>query len=241
MAYRKDDIPKVKLDFPKIDLSGIDFTMENMNTIFDNIAKDIRERQDNVIAMEFTKCIVELLRKNGVIPKITEYTRENVKENSIEQLYGISIDELDFSEHDKVFEDKIAELKKDYKTASELLGKYQQENESLKQRIDELEKELSSVVKEAERQEFIRDMSCLERQELKQRIAELESKKIVDLPFDPLDTANYLINATYERETNGIERAFQNLPEKVNSDRYTVDELEQIAEHLLIYCRHNKE
>ena len=112
MAYRKDDIPKVKLDFPKIDLSGIDFTMENMNTIFDNIAKDIRERQDNVIAMEFTKCIVELLRKNGVIPKITEYTRENVKENSIEQLYGISIDELDFSEHDKVFEDKIAELKK---------------------------------------------------------------------------------------------------------------------------------
>ena len=53
---------------------------------------------------------------------------------------------LDFSKHDKVFEDKISELKAkiaikdmDYKTASELLGKYQQENESLKQRIAELE------------------------------------------------------------------------------------------------------
>ena len=80
-----------------------------------------------------------------------------------------------------------------------------------------------------------------ENAELKQRIAELESGKTSELPFDPLETANYLINATYERETNGIERAFQNLPEKVSSDRCTVDELEQIAEHLLIYCRHNKE
>ena len=57
--------------------------------------------------------------------------------------------ELDFAEHDKVFEDKIAELKKDYKTASELLGKYQKENESLKKRIAELEsKEAESCKKE---------------------------------------------------------------------------------------------
>ena len=114
--------------------------------------------------------IVELMVKNGVTTKFSENLFKNLVNDE-------PIIELDFSEHDKAFEDKIAKLKKDYKTASELLGKYQQENESLKQRVDELEKELSSVVKEAERQEFIRDMSCLERQELKQRIAELESKE----------------------------------------------------------------
>lgn len=80
-----------------------------------------------------------------------------------------------------------------------------------------------------------------ENQELKQRIAELESKETVDLPFDPLECANYLINATYERETSSLERGLKGLPEKVDSDRYTVDDLEQIAEHLLVYCKHNKD
>ena len=160
---KKNEFPKVKLNLPKFDFSHLTEAVRNMNSAFDNIVKDIREQKDNAMAMEFTKCIGELLRKNGVIPKITEYTREHVKEHSIEQLYGVSIDELDFSEHDKVFEDKIAdlqqrirelikekdeykrkcndfgfknqELKKDYKTASELLGKYQRENESLKKRM----------------------------------------------------------------------------------------------------------
>ena len=142
-----------------------------------------------------------------MVTNVIEVEKNGVKV-VIKQQYNKEINDIniDFSEHDKVFEDKIAELKKDYKTVSELLGKYQQENESLKQRI-----------------------------------AELESKETVDLPFDPLECANYLINSTYERETNGIERTFHNLPEKVNSDRYTVDDLEQIAEHLLVYCKHNKE
>ena len=164
---KKNEVPKVKLNLPKIDFSHLTEAVRNMNSAFDNIAKDIREQQDNAMAMEFTKCIGELLKKNGVVPKITEYTHENVKEHSIEQLYGVSIDELDFSEHDKVFEDKIAELKKDYKTASELLGKYQQENEALKKRIIELENFSCQAEQETE--------SLVEK--LKQRIAELESKE----------------------------------------------------------------
>lgn len=153
MAYRKDDIPKVKLDFPKIDLSGVDFAIKNMNAIFDNIVKDIRERQDNAMAMEFTKCIGELLRKNGVIPKITEYTRENVKENSIEKLYGVTIDELDFTEHDKLFENKIAKLEKENKSLNSYLVQREQDSTdmimNLKQRIAELEsKETETSKKE---------------------------------------------------------------------------------------------
>lgn len=139
-----------KNEFPKVPLepSGIDFA------IFDFIADAIREREDNDIAMEFTKCIGELLGKNGVAPKIKKYTREIVKEHSIEQLYGVTIDELDFTAHDKAFEDKIAKLEKevanykqafedkckDYDFTSELLNKFGVDNESLEQRIAELER-----------------------------------------------------------------------------------------------------
>ena len=135
------------------------------------------------------------------------------KLDSIEQLYGATIDDIDLSEHDKVFEYKIARLEENF-------GYY-------KDSLSRVEKNCDKLYQE--------------NKELKQRIAELESKETSELPFDPLECANYLINATYERETNGIERAFQNLPDKVNSDRYTIDDLEQIAEHLLIYCKHNKE
>ena len=80
-----------------------------------------------------------------------------------------------------------------------------------------------------------------ENKELKQRIAELESKETVDLPFDPLETANYLINATWERETSSLERGILKCPKYVSNNKYGIDELEQIAEHLLIYCKHNKD
>ena len=174
----------------------------------------------NIDWLKRLRLLSKTLEKNGV--------KSDVR---VELETKISSYELDFSEHDKVFEDKIVELKKDYKTASELLGKYQQENESLKKRIIELENFSCQAEQETE--------SLVEK--LKQRIAELESKESVELPFNPLECANYLINATYERETSSLERGFKGLPEKVNSDRYAVDDLEQIAEHLLVYCKHNKE
>lgn len=204
----------------------------------DEIVKDIQEKKDNAMAMEFTKCIGELLKKNGVVLKLTECTRNFETDKTFETRYGVSIDELDFSEHDKVFKDKYKVLEeeydkkcKDYKSVSALLSTYQQENESLKKRIIELENFSCQAEQETE--------SLVEK--LKQRIAELESGKTSELPFDPLECANYLINATYERETNSLERGLKGLPEKVNSDRYAIDDLEQIAEHLLVYCKHNKE
>ena len=147
--------------------------------------------------------IVELMVKNGVTTKFSENLFKNLVNDE-------PIIELDFSEHDKVFDDKIKSL--------------QDECAKIYKQLMETEKDYQ-----------------VEIERLNQRIAELESKETVDLPFDPLECANYLINATYERETNGIERTFHNLPDKVNSDRYTVDDLEQIAEHLLVYCKHNKE
>ena len=61
-----------------------------------------------------------------------------------------------------------------------------------------------------------------------------ETDRLVKLPFDPLETVNMLINATYKAEIPFLER-------QVDRDIYNIDDLEQIAEHLLVYCKHNRE
>ena len=63
---------------------------------------------------------------------------------------------------------------------------------------------------------------------------DFETDRIVKLPFDPLETANMLINATYKAEIPFLER-------QVDRNVYDIDDLEQIAEHLLVYCKHNRE
>lgn len=185
---------------------------------------------------DISDCIIKILADNGVSVEQTDIWKDNGSVRNVK-----SIIELDFSEHDKEFEDKIAELKKDCGTVSRLLSDYQQENESLKKRIAELESENKQLKHDIDKMATSKSEWIDKAVEWQQKCEKFESKETSDFPFDPLECANYLINATYERETNGIERAFHNIPEKVNSDRYTVDELEQIAEHLLIYCKHNKE
>ena len=62
-----------------------------------------------------------------------------------------------------------------------------------------------------------------------------ETDRLVKLPFDALETANMLINATYkDDEIPFLER-------QVDRNVYDINDLEQIAEHLLVYCKHNKE
>ena len=62
----------------------------------------------------------------------------------------------------------------------------------------------------------------------------MENKETVELPFDPLETANMLINATYKADIPFLEK-------KIDRNLYDIDDLEQIAEHLLVYCKHNRE
>ena len=63
---------------------------------------------------------------------------------------------------------------------------------------------------------------------------DFETDRLVKLSFDALETANMLINATYKAEIPFLER-------QVDRDVYDIDDLEQIAEHLLVYCKHNRE
>ena len=118
-------------------------------------------------------------------------------------------DGLDFTEYDKAFEDRIIELE------------------------NIINHKLGGWDKYGIQYNEILDMKA-ENQELKQRIAELENKETVELPFGALETANMLINATYKAEIPFLEK-------QVDRNVYNIDDLEQIAEHLLVHCKHNKE
>ena len=70
---------------------------------------------------------------------------------------------------------------------------------------------------------------------------DFETDRLVKLPFDALETANMLINATYRRKVKSMDRLHCCDGYKITTDMYSVDDLEQIAEHLLVYCKHNGE
>ena len=176
--------------------------------------------------------LIDELKENGVSAEISEL--KGGKNGEIQKVLGISV-KLDFSEHDSMLKGEIEKLK------SEL--EYEKRNinylrtRCMEDATDAFDSRAYGRLTIVGRRV---DLEA-ENEKLKQRKVELESKETVDLPFDPLETANYLINATWERETSSLERTFAKIPDKVNSDRYTVDELEQIAEYLLVYCKHNKE
>lgn len=223
-CYITDDLTK---NFPKIPKFGKGGICNGANFAFsqiDEIVKDIRDRQDNAMAMEFTKCIGELLKKNGVVPKLTEYTRNFETDKTFETRYGVSIDELDFTEHDKTFEDKIAKLEKENKSLNSYLVQREQDSTDMIMKIKQ---------EKSDKNEKIAELAC-ENEALKQRISELESKlekkeciKTMRIEFHadngemltPLEVANSLIN----------------------QNTFKVDELRELAEHLQVYCRHHND
>lgn len=71
--------------------------------------------------------------------------------------------------------------------------------------------------------------------QLKHDVDELkENNSKVELPFDPIEAASFIINTTYEDKIPFSDR-------KIECRKYEIEDLEQIAEHLLVYCKHNKE
>ena len=73
----------------------------------DEITEKIIKKKNNDIAKAFTMHIGSLLINNGIVPIITEYTRNDVKnitdtnEYKLVMEYGIAFKELDCSKHDK--------------------------------------------------------------------------------------------------------------------------------------------
>ena len=187
------------------------------NNPFDTIskiAKDIRDREDKELALAFTNVIGLLLRDNGVFVKTSRYELETDNESDknkyiIKKEYGISIDGLDFTEHDKKFKDEIRKLESELFDVQKSADEYYNKCIDLTNQIEKLKSELETKVN-------------------------FETDRLVKLPFDPLETANMLINVSYNAEIPFSEK-------QVDRDVYDIDDLEQIAEHLLVYCKHNRE
>lgn len=62
-----------------------------------------------------------------------------------------------------------------------------------------------------------------------------------ELPTDPMEVAQMLINSTFEREASNLEKALFGCGDIRTTERYSINGLEQIAEHLLVYCKHHRE
>lgn len=89
--------------------------------------------------------------------------------------------------------------------------------------------------------------------QIKQLESELEAKdnllkikngscgNFYELPIDPIEVAQTLINSTFEREASNLEKVLYKCGDTRTTERYSIDDLEQIAEHLLVYCKHHRD
>ena len=149
-----------------------------------------------------------------------------------------------FKDGKVMFEDRIAYANGDYVSLDDFEISMQKKNdeiESLKRQVKKLES-IRMRCHESARDSFDSgNYGCLHivtADELK--TTKDVNDRTIELPFDALETANMLINAEYSRQTSSAEKAFTGC-NVAKGHIYSVDDLEQIAEHLLVYCKHNKE
>ena len=149
-----------------------------------------------------------------------------------------------FKDGKVMFEDRIAYANGEYVSLDDYeiaMQKKNDEIENLKRRVKKLES-IRMRCHESARDSFDSgNYGCLHivtADELK--TTKDVNDRTIELPFDALETANMLINAEYSRQTSSAEKAFTGC-NVAKGHIYSVDDLEQIAEHLLVYCKHNKE
>ena len=99
----------------------------------EEITEKIIESKNNDIAKAFTMHICSLLINNGIVPIMTEYTRDDVEnitdtnEYKLVMEYGISFKELDCSKHDneiykKAIDDFVHKVKEHQYVLSDVIN-----------------------------------------------------------------------------------------------------------------------
>lgn len=176
-----------------------------------------------VEASDYDKLLYELKHSNDRIAELEDKInnlRARCRKSAIDALdngnygflYIVTADEL---KNDNKVKELQCELEKTYNELMEI-------EKDAQEKIAELESEL----------------------EVKENLLKIKNGLLGnndELPTDPMEVAKMLINATYERETNSIERAIYKCGDSETAQRYSIDDLEQIAEHLLVYCKHHRE
>ena len=119
-----------------------------IDMIIDEIAEKIIESKNNDIAKAFTMHIGSLLINNGIVPIMTEYTRNDVKnitdadEYKLVMEYGITFKELDCSKHDKEIYNKA--LDDFVKFASDMPTVEEEDGEIRPMRLKEMAEQLKA-------------------------------------------------------------------------------------------------
>ena len=212
----------------------------------EKIVKDILDREDKELALEFTNVIGSLLRENGVAVKTSrhEFVTDNETDKNkyiIKKEYGISIDGLDFNEHDKKFNDEI---------------------ESLKRQIEKLAS-IRTRCHESARDSFDSGMyGCLhivtadELKTTKDNIQKINMNEIIKVKLTPYGAEIYYKQFDELNKQCGREICKPQMP-RIDKDGYTEFQLwhfiELYGEHIgmckpnviepldIVYCKHNKE
>ena len=157
---------------------------EDMKNFLDSIKKE----EDKNLKSQIVDKLIELLIDNGVKinGKIIKFRCDPTFDPFTMRIgcdYAVYIDSMDFSEHDKPFNNKISELEEIINTK---LGRWDKHGISYKQLFY-----------------------------MQERINESDKGMIKQLPRSPINIAKMLID---------------------KPDKYSVSDLRQIAQHLLIYC-----
>ena len=187
---------------------------------------------------EYEQVIDEIVR-HGVVVKVNKIVDDNYI--PYERKYVGCVVELDFSEHDKVFEDKIAELEN---IINHKLGDWDkhgityQEILDMKSKNDKLKQKISDLESLMQKQDEFLEMKNIQIAELKQRIAELESKETEK--FSEIDTSNPLACAESLIEHMTHLEKYMIMPER-DVQTFSVEELKEIADYLMVYYRHHRD
>lgn len=194
--------------------------------IAEKLVMEIRKQKDAASAMGFTQVICDMLKDNGVSVIVREHTCDRKEEYTgscyaITEKYGVAIESLDFSEHDKIFTDEIKKLKYELDRKENTINQ-----------IDDILNKLFGIRHDVGKPNEFEEI-------LKEKI--YGNITIEDfLPAEPIKVADMLISAEVEYEHTPIMKTLCKT-DKGTYKLFEIKELRQIAEHLLVYCNANQE
>lgn len=201
--------------------------------------------------------IIDEIVKHGVVVKVNKIVDDNYI--PCERKYVGCVVELDFTEHDKVFENKIAELenqiaymkeKKNYLRtrcmedaidafdrgsygALTIVGRrvdLESENEKLKQRIAELENKNKQLKHDIDKMATSKSEWIDKAVEWQQKCEKLESKESVK----PM-------RIEFHADNGEMLTPLEVANSLINQNTFKVDELRELSEFLQVYCNHHED
>lgn len=124
----------------RFESEDMDMTEKEFDTLITGIVDEIYKKRDEEMAFEFMRIILDLLKQNGVIVKLSKTDKKIELEPC--GCFGryvetVSVSDLDFSEHDQQFKNIVKEIEAQNLEQRTVIKQLNNEIEDLKKFIDE--------------------------------------------------------------------------------------------------------